>query len=138
MARSSRPRRIRGPALQWRGGRESRSHRPSDEKGSAAVYDGRAASGCADAATCASRCASKVGHATESSEDGAGEVGRARKVDEGCASKSGAGKIERRAAKRGKKFDEARERAAAVATRLVTSASRRLFAVEFVTAACFF
>src|SRR5271155_5632537 len=143
MARSSRPRRIRGSALQRRSGRESRSHDTRAEKRSAADYrcsseGSRAASGCG-ASRSASGCASSVSRAAEGCED-AGEVGRTRKVNEGRAGKDGSGKNNAGKNKPGaaqciKKFSKARERAVAVAPRFVAPAFRRLFVVEVVAAA---
>src|ERR1700733_9503580 len=65
MARRCRPRRVGGPALQWRSGRESRSHHPRAEKRSAADYYCRVEPGCADATSCASRRARKVSDAAQ-------------------------------------------------------------------------
>src|SRR5580658_6545609 len=119
MARGSRPRRIRGPALQRRSGRESRSHHPGAEKRSAADYrwcseGGRDASDRAGATSCASVRANEVNGAAKSGEAGAGKVGRANKSDESRASKNIADKNKPGAAQCIKKFSEARERAVAV------------------------
>src|SRR5579863_4031602 len=119
MARRSRSRRIRGPALQRRGGREPRPHHPRDEKRSAADYRSSAACGRADATRRASGCAGKVGSTTESSCP--------HEVNEGRAGKNRSGENKPGTEQRIKKFCEGRERAAVVARRFVAPASRRLF-----------
>src|SRR5580698_5697744 len=132
MASRSRPRRVGRPALQRRSGRESRSHHPRAEKGSAADYydraeGGRAEPGCADA-TCAhkgsgvaqSLCPIKSGRALESNESGESiEAG----VGENSVGKIGigknaAGENKLSPAQRIKKFSEARSFAAATVTAL--------------------
>ena len=149
MARRSRPRRIRGPALQWRSGRESRSHHPRAEKRSAANNRRSAACGCApscarkvgcareDSCAAESSCAGKgicARKDNESHEAGARKVSRARKVNEGRAGKNEC----RRSTARQKVRRSTRVRnsnnSVAPACLPVAQASRRLFAVEFAVA----
>src|SRR5580693_5044319 len=105
MARRSRPRRIRGPALQRRSGGESRPHSTSAEERSSADHPDRAevdraASGCTGKAS----GAREASCAAESGENGAGKDG---------VGKNNSGEDERRAARRDQGIGEARKRTAA-------------------------
>src|ERR1700685_1883786 len=127
MARRRRPRRVGGPALQRRSGRESRSHHSRAEKRSAADYycragGGRAEPACAEATSGAFRRARKVSDAAkgrcsiksscaresnESSENNEARVGK------NCIGKNSAGENKLSAAQRIKRFSEARSFATA-------------------------
>jgi hypothetical protein len=126
MARGGWTRRIRGPALQRRGGGESGSHDSCAEKRSTTDYrrteGGRAASGRADATSRASRCARKVSDAAEGrysiKSSCARESNESSESNEVCARKNSRGKNRVRenklsAAQRIKKFSEARKFATA-------------------------
>src|ERR1700733_10590757 len=118
MARRCRTRRVGGPALQRRSGRESRSHHPRAEKRSAADYYCRAEPGCADATSRASRRARKVSDAAqgrcsvksscarESNESSEGNEARGGKKNFGknCIGKNSAGENKLSPAQRIKKF----------------------------------
>jgi hypothetical protein len=113
MARRSRPRRIRGPALQRRSGGESRPHSTSAEERSSADHPDRAevdraASGCTGKASGA-REASCAAESSETSEVSIGENGAGK---DGVG-KNNSGEDERRAARRDQGIGEARKRTAA-------------------------